>query len=339
MAESEPNHARKLIYLLRMELDPICFLQEALYWVAFGRLPIEHLNRLVLIEGYKTNVPRDNGELSEEECERAGLPRDPRLNYDWADNVMLSDQIEEIAASRELVEAEPGQDEGVRKEQARREAEKLLDEMTEWKPKFERAIELAATEVYAVFRKGRLASRGVRLPNPNVAASLKLLAEQNKQLGELEIVAIPKDFWSLPNIYWEISAARNETEHYCHIHCPTNELMALFPIDAVTVGESVDGVMRHGSFYVLSADSGAAAVAPARRGQVRGRVAGRPPLYRWDYLHVEMAGLVRKGLPAKREAAAADLRDIYRRKFGDPVPAVRTLLEWLEPYYEQYFGN
>jgi hypothetical protein len=336
LPESESKPSRESIYLQRVELGDYCFLQEALYWVAFGRLPIADSARDDDIEGYKINVPNPNGELTEKECERAGLPHDPRLNYHWAFDVMLSDEIEEIVASRELVAPEPGEDESVRKEQVRREAEGLLREMTEWKPKFERVIELAASEVYAVLRKGRLTSEGRRLPDPDVAVSLKLIADQNKKLGELEIVVIPKDFWSLRNIYWEISAARNDTEHYCHIHCRTDQVMALFPLNAVTAGESVDGLVRRGSFYVLSPNSGAAAT-PARQSQARSR-GGRHPKYRWDALHVEMAGLVRKGLPSKKEAVVEHLREFYREKIGEPVPAARTLHEWLEPY-KQYFGR
>jgi hypothetical protein len=338
MAEFEPKHAGKPIYLQNVELGEICFLQEALYWVAFGRLPIEINNRGDLIEGYKTNVPNDNGELTEEECDRAGLPHDPRLKYDWANDVMLTDKIEEIVASRELVEAEPGEDESVRKEEIRREAQNLLEEMTQWRPKFERAIALAASEVYAAFGRGRLTSKGIRLPDPDIAVSLKLLGEENKKIGELDDVAIPKDFWSLPNIYWEISAARNDTEHYCQIHCSTDELISVFPIEAVTTGESVDGLIRHGSFYVLSPNSGAAAT-PVRRSQARGRAAGRHRKYRWDDLHVDMAALVRAGLPHKKEAAVEQVRDLYRRKYGEPVPANRTLHEFLKPYYERYSGN
>ena len=226
---------------------------------------------------------------------------------------MLSDQIKEIVASRELIDVETEQNESVRKEQASSDAAKLLDEISEWKPKFERAIELAASEVYTVLRKGLLISRGVRLPDPDVAISLKVLAK------------------------WEISATRNDREHYCHIHCLTDEVMFLFPLETVTTGESVDGLVRHGSFFVLSQNSAAAATLP-RRSQARGR-RGRPREYRWNDLHVEMAALVREGLPAKKDAAVEHLRELYRTRCGEPVPANRTLYDWVKPYYERYCRN
>jgi hypothetical protein len=337
VAESEPKHGVKPIYLEVVELDDICFLQEVLYWVAFGRLPTASSSREEPIEGYKTNAPHANGELTEPECETAGLPGDPRPNHDWAYDVMLSDKFEEIVASRELVEAEPGEDESTRKEEIGRDAKKLFDEMTLWKPKFERAIELAASEIYAALRKGQLTTKGIRLPDVDVAISLKRLAEQNKKISELDDVTIPKDFWSLPNIYWEISAARNDTEHYCQIHCPTDELMSLFPFDAVSTGEPVDGLVRHGSFYVLSPKSAATAT-PSRRSQLRSR-GGRHPQYRWTDLHLDMAGLVRAGLPAKKEAAVEQIRQIYRTKYGEPVPAIRTIHDFLKPYYERYMRS
>ena len=75
MIERDPNSTPKLIYLQPVELGEICFLREVLYWVAFGRLPTVDDTRNDLIEGYKTNVPSANGELSEEECSRVGLPK------------------------------------------------------------------------------------------------------------------------------------------------------------------------------------------------------------------------------------------------------------------------
>jgi hypothetical protein len=332
MAESEPKPARKLIYLRPVELEEVCLLQEALYWVAFGRLPTSDNRYDYLFDTYKPK----NGELTNEESERAALPPDPRLNYDWAEDVVLSDQIEEIVASRELVEDETEQNDSTRK-QVRSEAAKLLAEMTEWKPKFERAIELAASEVYAALRKGHLTSKGKRLPDPDVAVALKLLADQNKQISELDVTAIPKDFWSLPNTYWEISAARNGAEHYCHIYCPTDELMSLFGVD-ITTGEPVDGLVQHGSFFVLSPNS-APMASPARRSKARGHRAGRPRQYQWDQLHVEMAALVRDGLPAKIDAAVEHLREAYRKTYGEPVPAPRTLYDWVEPYYHRFCGK
>jgi hypothetical protein len=337
MTESEANFAKNPIYLQRVDLDEVCYLQEVLYWVAFGRLPTADDARYDLIEGYKTNVPLTNGELTEEECESAGLPLDPRLNYSWAWDVMLSDQIEEIVASRELLEDETEQDESIKKEQARREAAKLLKEMKEWKPKFDRAIEIAACKVYLALREGRLTCKGRQLPDLDVAVSLKLLADQNKELGKLEEVAIPNDFWWLQNIYWEISAARNQTEHYCHIYCATDDVMAAFPLDTVTTGEPVHGLVRHGSFCVLSPDTAAAATS-RRRSKARGRV-GAHPKYRWDDLHLEMAGLVATALPAKKEATVEHLREVYRKKHGEPVPSIRTLYDWVKPYYQRYCGN
>ena len=125
-------------------------------------------------------MPRTNGELTEDECaESRPASRPTSQSNDWAWDVMLSDQIDEIAGSRCRV---TGTEEENPSKEGRRQAKTLLEEMTEWKPKFERAIELAAAEVYSALRKGRLTGSGVRLPDPNdVAVSIKLMAEQNKK--------------------------------------------------------------------------------------------------------------------------------------------------------------
>jgi hypothetical protein len=332
MSHDKAAGAGKLVYLQCVELSEICFLQEVLYWVAFARLPFQQSIRESRIDGYKTDVPYNNGELEYEECERAGLPPDPRLDYMWAIKVLLSDGVEEIVASLESDE-ELTEDEASKK-QAQSEAAELRQKLNEWKPKFERAIELAAAKVYAALREGRLTSKGVRLPDPDVAVSLKVLAEQETTVGELEDVAIPKDAWSLPHIYWEISAARNDDEHYCQIRCPTAEVMSLFPHDSVAAGEPLDGLAQHGSFFVLSSNS----VAPARRSQSRGRGRGRPSEYRWDDLHLEMAALVLDELPPKKDATVEYLRELCGKR-GWPVPATRTLYGWLEPYYARFGAN
>jgi hypothetical protein len=338
MSQAKEPSSGKLIYLQRVELGEICFLQEVLYWVAFGRLPTDQ-DRDGFIEGYKADVPNANGELTEEECKRAGLPKDPRLKYHWAWDVMLSDDLEAIAASRALVEDDEG-DESAIKEQRQSEVANLYKEISEWKPKYDIAIELAASEIYAALARGRLTSRGVLLPSPDVEASLKMLDEEGKKVGDLEIVAIPKTVWSLPQIYWEISAARNNNVHYCHIRCLTEEVLRLFPQDNIVDSQPLgDGLVQYGSFFVLSSNSAATTSAVAgRQSKSRSRGRGRPSEYRWTDLHVEMAGLVLKGLPAKKDAAVEHVRQVCVERQW-PVPAIRTVREWLTPYYQVYGGN
>jgi hypothetical protein len=336
MSQAEAVPIDKLIYLRPVALPEICFLPQILYWVAFGRLPDSmgfwdaHDDRGMVIEGFCAF----NDTLDDDECKRADppLPPDPRSKYDWTYGIMLCD-FKEIAQIRAIAEIRA--DESKSKEL---EAANFHKEISEWKPKYERAIELAATEIYGALRKGRLSSKGVRLPDPDLEVSLKVLAEQGKQLDELEDVAIPKDAWSLPHIHWEISAARNDCEHYRYIYCPIEEVLSLFPHDIVA-GEPVDGLVRHGSFFVLARDSAAALpAAAARRSQPRGRGRGRPPEYRWSDLHLEMAAMVCEGLPSKKEAAVADLQGRCG-KHGWSVPAIRTLRDFVTPYYKRFGGN
>src|SRR5262245_51405669 len=134
MSQTEAAPAADLIFLQCVELPEFCLLQEALYWVAFRRVPVYW-------------VGFGHGFLEDEECERAGLPPDPRGNYDWALSVMLLDDLAAIKARAENQDVEASeQDESANKE-ALVEAAKLHKELSEWKPKFERAIELAQAEI------------------------------------------------------------------------------------------------------------------------------------------------------------------------------------------------
>jgi hypothetical protein len=343
--EDKAASADKLIYLQRVELFDICFLQETLYWVAFGRLPV-WLARSE--EMRPTPIEDIDGALTDDECKNSTppLPPDPRHKYDWSFGVTLCDDLAaiEACAEREGSEALDGsQGESIRTDQVRIEAAKLHKDISEWKPNYERAIELATAKVYVALREGRLTSKGVLRPGLDPDVSLKPLADQGKKVTELEYVTIPKDFWWQPGINWEISAARNNSTQYCLIHCPTEEVMSLFPHHTVADGVPVEGLVRHGSFFVLLSDSTAlSSASPARRSQSRRGPGGAPPKYPWAELDVEIAFAlagVRRGDPLpKRDSLVKELQAVSTKR-GWPCPAERTLLDRLARFYERLGEN
>jgi hypothetical protein len=46
---------------------------------------------------------------------------------------------------------------------------------------------------------------------------------------DIEPTPIPKEFWSLQGITFEISAAQDESANYCHIDVLMPDLLAVFP--------------------------------------------------------------------------------------------------------------
>jgi hypothetical protein len=80
----------------------ICFLDEVLYWVAFQRPPFFWPDldgddfRELGMSGYEVDCAVYR--LSEEECQRIGIPQDPRMSFDWAFTVKPHDTLEAITA-------------------------------------------------------------------------------------------------------------------------------------------------------------------------------------------------------------------------------------------------
>ena len=71
-----------MVYVLRMstfwqqaEVPDRCFLHEALLWLAFQRLPVAFYKEIRSASEYEgPEIESPGGPLTEEECERAGIP-------------------------------------------------------------------------------------------------------------------------------------------------------------------------------------------------------------------------------------------------------------------------
>ena len=155
-------------------------------------------------------------------------------------------------ASRELLEDETEQDESTRKDQVRDEAIRLQQEIIEWKPKFEQAIELAAAESMRPPQRPPDQQRSATAGTGSLWHLSSCWRSMTRKWANSMSFEIPNNAWSLPRIYWEISAARNASEHYCHIRCPTKEVMSIFPHYAVAAGEPVDGLVQRLIFRSLA---------------------------------------------------------------------------------------
>ena len=99
----------KAVYLIEAEPSDVCFLDEVLYWVAFQRLPYgwgDHEGddfRSWAMPGYEVDC--STCRIADDECERVGLPQDPRNSFDWAFGVKLDDDLDTII-SRAVEKAE-----------------------------------------------------------------------------------------------------------------------------------------------------------------------------------------------------------------------------------------
>jgi hypothetical protein len=333
------GEAEPIIFLEQSNLPEVCFLQEVLHWGAFQRLPPDWYEdgqpiRETGTDQYKTTVPFGDDGLFDHECERVGLPKDPRTSIEWSGGVFVNDDLESILTkARQAVETL--NDATQPENRVLEEATRLHQALGDWRPKYERAIEFAAAKTYCALREGVLTSKGVLLPDPDPATALKKLADDGKGLEDLEFVAIPPETWSSTGIYWGISAARHGDKHYCQIYCPTKEALALFPYDKMIKGERIEGVIRYGSFFVVDNSTlKAKRKEPTTTARRRGRLAQ----YDWVAMHLDLAEVLRDGgLPDKKEAAIASIQGKFAER-GLKAPSRTEIGNRLTPYYER-FGN
>jgi hypothetical protein len=220
--------------------------------------------------------------------------------------------------------------------EARDEAANIFNELEIWCPQYKKAIELPAAKVYVALKEGTLSAVGILLPDLDPNKALNALAQDDHDLSDAPYVEIPREFWSLREIFWERSAARNETHHYCQIFCQTEDLLSVFPLESLIHGVQVSGVERFGSLFVLN-DSGLAITRPTTRRWKRRT--GRPQKYPWDDFHLEVASIIeRHELPEKKEAAIELLQKWFVDRKGSS-PSRTMIGERLTPYYQRFVKN
>jgi hypothetical protein len=259
-------------FLQPVELPERCYLEEVLYWVAFQRLPIAGY----LYDGKEIRQNDEMGyapeivdaELSEDETQRAGIPPDPNWRALMDDTTTLS------SAHYDKFLAKDDLDPGLREIwTVEREAALAFEkECSLWQPHYERAIEYPCSRIFVALKEGRLAAKGRLLPALDLDAATATLDANDQSILDIVPTNIAPSFWTLKGIDFESSAAQNSSAHYCHISCPTDDVLKVFPGDR----EQIHGVERIGDTLILSEKP---------RG-VRSVIHRGRPSYPWDGFHI-----------------------------------------------------
>jgi hypothetical protein len=188
-----------------------------------------------------------------------------------------------------------------------------------WLPRYEDAIEYAASTIFLALKDGRLTAKGRLLPEDSASD----LSDEDFDVYNLPVVEIPSAFWSLRGIDFEESAAADDHSHYFHIRCRTDEVFSAFPGDYVPVS-----VGQFGSNFLVND-------APSTRPIANVRPRGRPS-YPWDAFHLEVATLIAKAqLPLKKEACIQHLQEWFHHTHG-VRPSRAAIGEKLKPYYDRF---
>jgi hypothetical protein len=306
-------------YWQPVEVPERCFLDEALLWLAFQRLPITFYNNenkeirsASEYEGPKIETP--SGPLTDEECTRAGIPPDPHFHH-------LVD--ESPRQTYKDLEPQYGHDEALERiqEAMHKEQADYQRAGAEWQRHYDGATEYAASQIFVALRDGRLPASGRLLPSLNVDEAIASLEAEERYVGDLPRTDIPRAFWSLKGIHFDISAAQNAHAYYCHVMLRTEDLLSVFPggrhpIAAEQVGETI----------VLN-ETAHRTTPPTSRGR---------PSYPWERFHLEVSALLQgNGLPTKKEAAIQHFQSWFERELGIR-PSRAAIGEKLTPYYDRF---
>lgn len=316
-----------MAYVLRMptfwqpvQVPERCFLHEALLWLAFQRLPVTFYNdenkesrSASEYEGPEIESP--GGPLTDEECERAGIPPDPHFHY------LVDESPSPLQTYNDL---EYGHDETVRriKEAMDKEQADYERACMEWQPHYDRATEYAASQLFVALRDGRLRASGRVLPSVNIDEAITSLKAEERYVGDLALTEIPRSFWSLKGIHFDISAAQNSEVYYCHVVLGTDDLLTVFPGDKQPIGAE-----QIGDTIVVND------IAPntSQPRTPRGR-----PSYPWERFHLEVSALLQRNeLPAKKEAAIQHFQSWFERELSIR-PSRAAIGEKLTPYYDRF---
>lgn len=310
------------VFFQPVQMPQLCFLSEALLWVAFQRLPIARYNddnieirEATENEGYEINTP--DGPLAEEECKRGGLPPDPHY-------LRLLEEDSPYFKTYDQLEPEHGHNEALRliQEAFQKDRDEYAQRCALWQPYYDQAIEYPASQIFVALKDGRLRARGRPLPLLDPEEALELLKEDDRYVGDLPFIDIPSSFWTLKGINFEGSAAKNLKEHYCHVMVWAEDMLAIFPGERENLT-----VERIGDTLVVNEGES--------HKQLLRSVRGRPS-YPWERFHLEVSALVHQNeLPAKKEAAIQHFQSWFEREL-DVRPSRAAIGEKLTPYYERF---
>jgi hypothetical protein len=298
------------------ELAPKCYLFEALYWIAFNRYPIvenydEHGNDYRFNEEsfFDFEVPIET-DLTLEECERIGLPPDPKAIDDYflePDKIrelqnIIKDQKDKLDLERKLVISI-----------------KYYDELKIWELGFEDFIEIYKSKLFIALKEGKLEGWGLKgccYPEDETA---------DTDEEERVYVKIPPSSWRLSETNWSDCSLIDETTGslYNLIPLDTEKLLKLFP---GSKPEAATNVMVLAGQYIL--DNG------QKLNPRRSSNKGRRPSLDWDKVHVEIARRFKiDHLPDKQEAFIAEMEAWCIKEFNHK-PGRSTLLQKISPYYK-----
>jgi hypothetical protein len=311
--------------LIPQAVAEICYLSEALMWVAINRFPLGALieegydarRELDYIEGLDPNFG-DDSPVTDAECARVGLSVNPTYGAGISGDAHRAPED-----LKNLLSADGLRDDN-RQWLERELAESVAfnEACKRWDEEFKDFVDVHSSRLFLALREGRLVAEGIKLPESSREASLIRLDEMNwTGWGLSKWVSIPSDFWHSNKINWEKSWAEGRGAAFALIQVKADGLFACFPPPAPEAAN----VVKVANDLVPLEQTGDEPGTPNLR--------GRPPL-NWDSFHLELAKRINSNaLPEKQEALVAEMQAWCKRNWRRDVGR-STVLQKIKPYYD-----
>jgi hypothetical protein len=302
-------------------LAEVCYLSEALMWVAFSRFPLGAPIHESWDDDLRRNMKHilyldpnvDVEDPTDTECVSVGLsprPADLTNRAAWP-----PEYLKEALASADF-------ENRIQLEQALEEAISFREAAARREGELSHFLDLHRAKLFIALGEGKLVAQGIKLPEKSYEASLARLRETDwKGWSFSEWISIPPDFWHSEKINWKKCLAEGRDATFALIQIETVELLACFPPEPTQAA----GVVRVANDLIaveLEDDESKAC-------NLRGR-----PAFNWDSFHVEIAMRIKSNsFPEKQEALIADMKEWCERHWHHQVGR-STLLQKIKPYYD-----
>jgi hypothetical protein len=239
----------------------VCYLSEALMWVAFNRFPLG----APIHESWDDDSRRDMDHIlnldpsvdvedpTDRECVSVGLSQRP------TDVTGLStfppEYLKEALASADL-------ENRIQLEQALQESIVFREGVARREGDLSSFLDLHRARLFIALREGKLVAEGIKLPEKSYEASLTRLRETDWEgWSGNEWISIPPDFWHSETINWTKCLAEGRDAAFALIQIETEQLFACFPppsaqaADVVRVANDLIAVEQEGGDESMAPNS------------------------------------------------------------------------------------
>jgi hypothetical protein len=316
------------IVLQPVEVAEHCYLAEALYWLAFNRLPLARYR----YDGSELRFSREMDlnvselgqiELSESECIASGLGLHPYIvkekNGKTFSTVEFYDKIIEVGNW--------SPDENAQFKAERAEAVIYEAEVKLWNENFDSFLEYYKAKLFVELREDKIKASGIPVNGSDNGKLLASIAANNFELDINKSEIIDFNNWTMSRIDWENCILYCNEHAYCWVSFNVDDLLSTYgPPENLPASE----VIKVGDLYVLNPADDIETASQTRRGR---------PALPWDQFHLEVAALVAaKALPDKKEAAIRHFEEWFVRHLGVQVGR-SSIGTRLSPYYDRFVWN